>query len=267
MENASKALLIAGGVLLSLMVISLLIYMFNGISSFQSEEIDAERQAQIVNFNNGYETYNREDVRGSDLYSLLNKVIDYNTRKSTEGSAEGKELSYQEMTVDVKIATDIEKKYTPDNASNRLIKAQEYQASKMNNSFKTDVIDKINSLTVKISGVSFSEKQLTSLAAGLTKIFIEEPTGNDQNKKVAKIKAINNFNSAYGSKELPIDSDTNIDDSWNKIKKGSDICENVYTYYEYVQFKRNIFKCTGTEYNKNTGRIIKMTFEATNSFE
>ena len=82
MENASKALIMAGSVLIALMIIGALLLMFNNLSSYQNTNNDNEMQAQIIEFNNQYETYNRDDVRGSDLYSLLNKVIDYNRRKS-----------------------------------------------------------------------------------------------------------------------------------------------------------------------------------------
>lgn len=39
--------------------------------------------------------------------------------------------------------------------------------------------------------------------------------------------------------------------------------EKVYTYYEFMQFKRANFECTGVEYNSGTGRIISMNFEFT----
>lgn len=39
------------------------------------------------------------------------------------------------------------------------------------------------------------------------------------------------------------------------------IYKDICTYYEYIQFKRAYFDCSDTKYNKNTGRIIEMTFE------
>ena len=42
-----------------------------------------------------------------------------------------------------------------------------------------------------------------------------------------------------------------------------EVYEDAKVYYEYVQFKRAKFKCTGTEYDKNSGRIINMKFECT----
>ena len=42
-----------------------------------------------------------------------------------------------------------------------------------------------------------------------------------------------------------------------------EVYEDAKVYYEYVQFKRAKFKCTGTEYDRNSGRIINMKFECT----
>lgn len=39
--------------------------------------------------------------------------------------------------------------------------------------------------------------------------------------------------------------------------------EDAKLYYEYVQFKRTYFNCTGTEYDDNTGRLINMEFVCT----
>ena len=43
--------------------------------------------------------------------------------------------------------------------------------------------------------------------------------------------------------------------------------KKVDTYYEYVQFKRAKFDCIGTEYDQDTGRILKMNFKFTGKFE
>ncbi|MCI8759862.1 MAG: hypothetical protein HFJ34_01845 [Clostridia bacterium] len=42
---------------------------------------------------------------------------------------------------------------------------------------------------------------------------------------------------------------------------------DVYTYYEYVQFKRARFNCIDTGYDEKTGRIIRMKFEFNGKFE
>lgn len=74
MENASKALIMAGSVLIALMIIGALVLMFSNLTSYQETNKDVAKSAQIAEFNTQHETYNRNDLRGSELYSLLNKL-------------------------------------------------------------------------------------------------------------------------------------------------------------------------------------------------
>ena len=102
MENASKALIIAGSVLIALIIIGALVLMFSNLTAYQRNNTQTTREAQIVEFNRDYETFDRDGVRGSELYSLLNKVIDYNRRKTTEGTAwadQGKDINYEAMEI------------------------------------------------------------------------------------------------------------------------------------------------------------------------
>lgn len=80
MENASKALLIAGGMLLAMLLVGLVIINYNQIVEFYNKDKDMTKTEQIAKFNSEYTEYNRKDVRGSDLLSLVNKVVDYNKR-------------------------------------------------------------------------------------------------------------------------------------------------------------------------------------------
>ena len=88
MENASKALLMAAGVLLSLIVIGSLLLLANNLTTYQ-ESADAQTESQqIAEFNSQYTYYNRSDVRGNEIISLTNKILDYNSRKGQEGFTE-----------------------------------------------------------------------------------------------------------------------------------------------------------------------------------
>ena len=73
MENASKALLIAGGVLIALITIALLVRSFSSISSFQKFQLDEEEQAQLLAFNGQYSKYLNQYVYGTEVLSLQNK--------------------------------------------------------------------------------------------------------------------------------------------------------------------------------------------------
>lgn len=80
MENASKALMIAGGVLLALMIITLCLYMANHIKTIKEANEQQEKTAQLQKFNQEYETYNKKIMYGSDVISVINKIADNNER-------------------------------------------------------------------------------------------------------------------------------------------------------------------------------------------
>lgn len=85
MENASKALVIAGSVLIALVIISLLVVFYNNIKGIQRTELSVEEQEKALEFNKQYQAYER-DIYGSELLSLVNKIDDYN---KTEAENEG----------------------------------------------------------------------------------------------------------------------------------------------------------------------------------
>ena len=86
MENASKALLMAGGILIALLVIGELLLMFNQLSEYQSSSSELVETEQLAKFNEQFTQYERDDLLGTELISLANKVVDYN--KKTGGIGE-----------------------------------------------------------------------------------------------------------------------------------------------------------------------------------
>lgn len=247
MENAAKALIIAGSVLIALIIIGALILMFSNLTAYQETNTQTTREAQITEFNRQYETYDRDNVRGSDLYSLLNKVIDYNRRQSTEGTGwadQGDEINFQAMEVSFSL-NNVANNLVADNSKGRLlIRNNNYTINKTSNSFENSIKGEIDRLEDE-----YGQDSLTNLTTNLTKIFIDDRSSDSE-----KNKAVNDFNSA--SKKIDISS-------FNEINEDSTIREDVYKYYEYIQFKRAYFNCTNVTYNNKTGRIISMTFEAT----
>ena len=79
MENASKALIMAGSVLLALLIIGALVFMFSSLRSLKTAETDSEEVVQLAKFNQKMELYNR-DLYGPELISLANLIVDYNDR-------------------------------------------------------------------------------------------------------------------------------------------------------------------------------------------
>ena len=80
MENATKALIIAGGMLIAMLIVGLLVWGFGQIRSFEQEQADQETIQEIIDFNERFEAYNRTTVRGYQMISLANLVYDTNSR-------------------------------------------------------------------------------------------------------------------------------------------------------------------------------------------
>ena len=89
MENASKALMMAGGVLIALVTISIFYYMFSQISTFRKQVDENPTEAALLAFNQGFESYNKKIMYGADLISVLNKAIDNNRSYDVETGYEG----------------------------------------------------------------------------------------------------------------------------------------------------------------------------------
>lgn len=78
MENASKALVIAGGILLAIITLSLIVYMATATQRM-GEAQDAKTLAeQIAAFNMEYEAYNKSRMYGTEVITVVNKAIEYN---------------------------------------------------------------------------------------------------------------------------------------------------------------------------------------------
>ena len=257
MENASKALLMAGGVLIAILIIGALILMFNSLSDYQNTNQQTNLEAQVVEFNNQYVTYDNENVRGSDLYSLLNKVIDYNRRQSTAAtgwSDSGQQVRFVPMTIVMEIKSEDLAQFSPD-GTQRLIKNTKYTINATNNTFEEQVKNTIDDLEAE-----YGADSLNGLTTAMTKIFI------DSTDKDSRIEAIKTFNSVSRKKNISIKSnatDAEVNTAWNTLQGYKN---DVYTYYEYVQFKRLHFECTGTNYDGETGRITEMQFRSTGNF-
>ncbi len=239
MENASKALLIAGGILISIIVISVFILGMRGIADFQDSRQNAEVEQQTIEFNNLYESFNRSNIRGNDIISLMNRIVDYNKRQ--------KENGYTEMQVSFHIPDDIRQKLAFD-GTNRLITTDNYTQENID-----DIVGAPTSITGDISGGKirdlenyYGQKYCNQLASEISNIqeLAENGATSDE---------VDEYFATNYKFPKPAHEYGTIDDIYDDAK----------LYYEYVQFKRTYFKCTGTDYDDNTGRLTKMNFECT----
>ena len=93
MENASKALIMAGSLLISLLIIGALVFMYNQFVDVQQTKTDVDEEGKLGEYSKKFEDYNRV-IYGSELLSLANLQEDYN---KTQASEKG----YTEVNIDV----------------------------------------------------------------------------------------------------------------------------------------------------------------------
>lgn len=86
MENAAKALEMAAGVLLGVILMALVAYFFTTISTWPENEEDVMSVEQLSKFNLEYEVYEKTKMYGVDVISCLNKVISNNSKYAQGGA-------------------------------------------------------------------------------------------------------------------------------------------------------------------------------------
>ena len=230
MENASKALIMAGSVLLALIVIGAFILMLTNLNDYQEKNDTTLQQQQIVEFNNQFSTYDRTGLRGTDMLSLMNRIIDYNSRKTTE------DIGFQKMKITIKgLDSNILQSLRYETSGNNLlIKKNTYTQDNL-----SEIVTKPQELERK-----YQKKYITQLVSNISKFMDIYNSSLSINQKIQEInekKWLPKSVTTYGS----LDSVKN----------------DILIYYEYSQFKRTYFDSTGeTKYDRNTGRIIEMNF-------
>lgn len=80
MENAAKALLIAGGILLALMTLSLIVYVSTSTTRMAEAQDEKKAAEELSAFNASYEAYNKTRMYGTDVITVVNKAINYNLK-------------------------------------------------------------------------------------------------------------------------------------------------------------------------------------------
>ena len=110
MENASKALIIAGAILLAILLISLGILIFNQAQDTVNN--GGMSQAEITAFNNKFLKYEGTQ-KGSVVKSLINEVIASNAdANNTDVKVKGSDSNRTETTNPTTSGVDTKKSYT-----------------------------------------------------------------------------------------------------------------------------------------------------------
>lgn len=226
MENASKALLMAGGMLIALLVIGALLLAFNQIGDYEKGKSSMVKSSQVADFNKEFAKYTGDNVKGYDMITLVNKAIDFNskegTTKETANSVDySKKISIQLTGMDKFISK------VGVNGKAELFTLKEYKNSEL-----IDVIDKFNNQIQ--SNYNLSVKEISTLSAHYDNIaFSENEKKENPDKKTIK--------------EL-IGRDLSI--SKDEIKK----------YREYSEFKSSTFRSTDIIYDGNQIKQINFNY-------
>ena len=84
MENASKALIIAGAILLAILIISLGIMIYNQAAGVVDST--AMDEVAVTSFNKKFTQYEGKNVRGTQVNALLETIVQNNLSNSSDAS-------------------------------------------------------------------------------------------------------------------------------------------------------------------------------------
>lgn len=222
MENASQALIMAGTVLISVIIIGALVFMFNGIINYQKTSTTVQEEEQKANFNKEYTSFEK-DLYGSELLSLINKAIDYNEQYKAD--------EYEQMKIVITI-----NKGTGNNNVNSLIKSGTYEISeKSSNIISSNLLVEITRIQNKYNGDKYLQR-LVALS-----------NSNNINEITVLLKEIN--------KSYTYDNETKKD-----ILKYSEYMEFKRKKFRFTKTLYHGER-PGDKMSSTNGRIVEMHYE------
>ncbi len=96
MENASKALLIAGAILIAILIIGIGMMVFNGIGSITGQQEAKVDAMAIQMFNAEFEGYRGTNVSGANVKALINSI---NASNASYANDESRQITAKDGSV------------------------------------------------------------------------------------------------------------------------------------------------------------------------
>lgn len=237
MENASKALLMAGGILIALLVIGALVLMFNQIGAYGKSQEEMKKNSQLAEFNLDFERYmDDKGIDGTDIISLINKVIDYNNKAKKGGIENSVDYSIK-MSITVSGLDAFNSKYGYNGSnSDKLFKKDTYiignDYNKLNNELKEELEDFVS-----------AEK------TGISRDILKQLSGMYDKKQINE--------SIKKMKEVLVEQNLSYQ-NWDGTTTPT--IESIKKYTQYSEFKTSKFRVTqDAEYE--SGQIKNLYFE------
>lgn len=144
MENASKALLIAGAILIAILLIGIGMLIFGNIGGFTYQAQQQTDAMQIEMFNRQFQQYAGKNVSGSNVRTLLRNINTNNVTNKDDASKQIIGASASEVKTTPTSATAGTASKFPDTVINGIGANYRYEVS-----FGTDASGFINSVTIK----------------------------------------------------------------------------------------------------------------------
>lgn len=286
MEHANKAIIMAFGMIVAVMIMGSIAYVFTNLKVFPQGDDSRETVEQLTAFNTEYEVYDKKIMYGVDVISVLNKAKS-NNDKYVQGnflSGLGYNTDYI-IDIEVTLKDPLEEKLVVtylENTANGVVERDymQNQGPNINANTKLKVPSSTyssliystsnfwNNLKLKsmIIETKFEDGKYHLLAGNDADIVPGEYT-NDMLKEPSMLKSlleqaaqmsqtVKNTSGNYMMVSTSVGGIMDIDEEttgWNKA-----------TWYPAIyDLKTRKFKCLGEEtvYSEVTGRIIKMEFE------
>lgn len=226
MENATKALEMAASVLIGVLILAALVFGYSQIAEQKKIEQKNEKAKQLSDYNINFESYAKDKVYGSELLSLANEIINYNTRKATE------ESGYQKIELEVTMKEGIMqgKFFGTDNKT--------YSAEELSNGYKS-----LSTAIKNANEKSYGDKNIA---------YWSNVAGSSRTLSASSIEQLKKSLYNIGKGDI---TDSQLSDFIDKIEKYNKLIN------EQKEFARKTFKYIDIiEYNQGTGRVVKLTF-------
>lgn len=226
MENASKALIMAGSVLMAILVIGLLVFGYQSLSALEQSKENAKGDLKAEQYMERFEQFDRT-LYGSELLSLANLLEDYNNTDDVKYDG------YSEMIIEV---------YTTGITNTTYFKEGKDNITKILED-KNNIEEEISEYEVKNSDYNnksvkyYSEKSNRQIAE---EFGIDVP-GTTPDYDIAE-------------KYLEINTKT------NQLLDNIQNYKSLTTIYNEFRIGKK-FECTKIEYDDNNGRITYMYFK------
>lgn len=156
MENASKALLMAAGVLMGVVILSLAAYLFVTFSSSADDVKSEIANNQLNKFNSQFLAYEqREDLIVYDILTAVNLAENNNKYYQLEPG----DTNYITVKVDNSVvnSTDIEKKIKPESLEKEGEMKEDNLGGKSLKNYRCNVL--LSDITGRVNAVNFSSNK------------------------------------------------------------------------------------------------------------